>query len=142
MVKKEKYRRSTSSSANDTCTIPGFKIIDQQFSHAYNLSRMSSECRTLFVRGRYFIETGTAQTFNSWVNCIDRITKYTPILILERITHFIRTEQRQQAILLWMKVCEKAHNAPSRIVCKLIYILINMIIGGMAIYAFIDAITH
>jgi len=103
---------------------------------------MSEECRTLFMRGRYFIETGTAQTFSSWVKLIDKITQNTPPYVIDRIAHLIGLEKREQATLLWMKVCEAANRSTSILMKEILYTLLHIIISGMAIYAFIDAILR
>ena len=86
--------------------------------------------------------TGTAQTFNTWVQQIDQITKYTRDLLLERVFQLISGGERQKAVMLWLRICERADNAPIRFWLSIASMAWHILITGIAVYAFVDAITH
>ena len=139
MVKRSKHRSGTTSGGTSSTS---FQIVDENFRISYNLNNMSNSCRTIYIRGKYFIETGTAHTFSTWVKQIDRITRYTRSFLLERISQLISGGERQQAVMLWLRVCERADSAPARFWWSIVSLAWHILISGIAIYAFIDAITH
>ena len=139
MVKRPEYRSGKASSGISPYP---FQIIDGNFHSTYRSCGMSDNCKTIYMRGKYFIETGTAQTFNTWVQQIDQITRYTRDLLLERVAQLINGEERQQAVMLWLRICERADAAPIRFWWSVASLVWHISITGIAVYAFIDAITH
>jgi hypothetical protein len=106
----------------------------------YNLNRMSNKSIVVFERGRFFIQTGSARSFYIFHNDAGGIIRYMPRAILKRIEDLINRGDRDSATTLWLKACESADLAPLRIKHNLIHWGIHILIGGIALYAFIKVL--
>lgn len=104
------------------------------------MSRMGNKCKSLFERGRFFIETGTVKHFNVFHKNNNNAVKYIPDFILKRIEDLIKTGEKDKAVTLWMKACECADKAPIQITKDALSILFHLSVTGIAIYAFLKVI--
>jgi hypothetical protein len=101
---------------------------------------MSTRCRSVFERGRFFIETGTAKAFQLFYENGTGLVRYIPEFMVSRIVDLINRGEKDTAITLWMKLCMDADRAPVVIKAKLLHHTIHLVIGVMALYAFIRVI--
>ena len=101
---------------------------------------MSIRCKSIFERGRFFIETGTAKAFHLFYQNGTGIIRYIPEFMIKRIMDLINRGDKDSAITLWMKLCMDADRVPIIIKAKLVHHLIHLVIGLMAFYAFIKVI--
>ena len=106
------------------------------------MGRMSQDCRVIYERGKYFIETGTSSTFMNWVVLNTKIVRYTPEFILKRISDFILKDDKESAITLWLLVCQNATLGPKKIVLNILSIIFHVIIAGIAVYSFINILSN
>ena len=102
---------------------------------------MSVRCKTMFERGRFFIETGTANGFHTfWDQQQSGIIKFIPSFIFVRIEDLIGRGDRDAAIALWFHACVIADATPSKMLRNMISVAFHVIIAAMAGYAFLHAI--
>jgi hypothetical protein len=112
-------------------------------SHSYTVSEMSARTKAICERGKFFIETGTSQSFLQFLRASSgRIRRYMPIVLVQRIADLINSGDRDSAITLWTKVCIDADEGPKRTKRILLFYLSYVVIGFMALYAFIRTILH
>lgn len=102
---------------------------------------MSTGCKTIFERGRFFIETGTARSFNIFCAGMGGIIKYIPKLILRRIEGLIKDNNRDGAVALWAHACKIADKAPVLLVKNILHIGLH-IVEAVAIIVFFYAILR
>jgi hypothetical protein len=105
------------------------------------MSKMSVRCKSIFERGRFFIETGTAKTFQLFYDNSDGIIRYVPEFMIRRIADLIDHNDKDSAVTLWMRACLNADRAPMVMKMKLIHYTINIVIALMAIYAFFKVLS-
>ncbi len=139
MAERPEHRPGEAPSGTSSSS---FQIVDGTFHSTYRSGSMSDSSKTVYMRGKYFIETGTAQTFSAWVKQIDQITRYTRDLLLERVSQLIHGGERQQAVMLWLRICERADAAPAKFWFSIASLIWHVAITGIALYAFVDTITH
>ena len=85
----------------------------------------------------------TGQVFKKFLkNSSWRVRKYIPKVLVQRIADLINSGDRDSAVTLWTKVCMNADMAPHRALKVFLFRLSYMIIGFMALYAFIQAIIR
>jgi hypothetical protein len=97
---------------------------------------MSSRCKVIFERGRYFIETGNTKSLRLILGN-NKIFRYIPELILRRIENLIDNGDRESATALWMKACETADTTPKRLWMATVYFGLQLVVAGIALYSFI-----
>lgn len=99
---------------------------------------MTARIRTIQERGKFFIETGTAKTFNRFLSCsAHKIIKYVPESVLKRIEDLIKAGDIDSAVALWMKACEMADNEPFRRRKLLFFYISYTLFAVMAVIAFL-----
>ena len=98
---------------------------------------MSVKYKSIFERGRFFIETGSARSFETFWKGQSAI-KYIPQFMLKRVEDLIDVD-KTMAVTLWLKVCEGANAAPQKIRKEIIHYFLHVIFGGMALYAFLHS---
>ena len=64
-----------------------------------------------------------------------------PRFLLKRIENLINSEERDKAIVLWLKACEDADVAPLRLKKHLLHYIIHIIVTGMTLYTFFKVLT-
>ncbi|KKM81529.1 hypothetical protein LCGC14_1328950 [marine sediment metagenome] len=104
--------------------------------------KMSSNCEIIYKRGEFFIRTGTAQIFKSWVHNNTKIIRYTPQFLLNRISTLMDEGEINAAMALWMRVCSSADQAPIRIKKTIFFGILKIAVAAMAIYAFIHTLLQ
>lgn len=110
-------------------------------SCTYTSDEMSTRTKVICERGKFFIETGTGQTFKKFLrNSSGQLYNYIPGVLMQRIADLINIGDRDSAITLWMKVCVDADAAPHKIRKIFLFYLSYIIIWFMALYAFIRTI--
>ena len=108
--------------------------------NAYNLNKMSGDCKVLYERGRFFIETGTARSFSTWAKQNDKIRKYVPRALLLKVSNFINGNDKDAAVALWFRICKLVDDAPLKITKSITLNILKLVIAGMAIYAFFSVL--
>lgn len=112
-------------------------------SDDYILDKMSVDTRTICERGKFFIETGTADTFNKFLQFSDihiRIHRDIPQAFLDRIEELIDSGDRDRAVILWVKACQVADVKPIHRRRALWFLISYLFVAGMAIYAFLKVV--
>jgi len=94
----------------------------------------------VFERGRFFIETGTARSFQLFYENGSGLIRYIPEFMVSRIIDLINRGEIDTAVTLWMKLCMDADRVPIVVKAKLFHYTIHLIIGAMALYAFLRVI--
>lgn len=94
----------------------------------------------MFERGRFFIETGTARSFQLFYENGSGLIRYIPEFMVSRIIDLINRGEIDTAVTLWMKLCMDADRAPIVIKTKVFHCAVHLIIGVMALYAFLKVI--
>jgi len=89
---------------------------------------MSVQCKVMFERGRFFIETGTAMSFNIFHTRNMGLIRYVPAFLLKRIEGFIISDNREAATALWFHACEVADGTPRLLHKVLICVGLNIAI--------------
>lgn len=107
----------------------------------YNIDRMSTSCKTIYERGKFFIETGTAHTFTKFWKQQSGIIRYIPDVVFDRIEEFINNNERDRAVVLWSAACKRAEIVPKRKKTLALFIAFHIAIAVMATYAFIGVLT-
>jgi hypothetical protein len=109
-------------------------------STGYITDSMSARAKTLYERGRFFIESGGAPSFRSFINMLkfDIIGRYMPDIVIKRIVDLINTGDTDRAVTLWMRVCAEADSMPSRTRKVALFYLSYAVIAIMALYAFVN----
>ncbi len=102
---------------------------------------MSTECKTVYERGKFFIETGTAKNFSTIFNNKDGMVKYIPNFMFKRIEDLMKSGDKDKATTLWMKVCERASMAKWKSILQILDLVFKVIVAGMAFYAFLKVIS-
>lgn len=98
---------------------------------------MNESYKRLYERGRFFIETGTANTFIMWAARNNLITRYTPNLFISRISTLIAEGDRDSANSLWLAVCVSAYRTPAKIKREIIFGIIKLVTLGIMLHLLI-----
>lgn len=100
---------------------------------------MSKRAKVAFERGKFFIETGTAKTFASWVaRSLDRnFVRGMPEAVIYRIGNLINQNNRDDAVTLWMHACRSADVQPMKRKLSMVVGGYLVVVGFMATYAFV-----
>ena len=99
---------------------------------------MSSRCRAVFERGRFFIETGSAHGFAVFHTNSEGIVRFIPPFIIKRIQDLINTQNTESAVTLWMHACESADQTTTRLFQKYAHVGLHLL-EAAAIVVFIYA---
>jgi hypothetical protein len=105
----------------------------------YNTNSMSTRCKAIFERGRFFIESGSGKGFSLFLKDGEGFTKYIPLFILNRIGSLIDAGEIDMAVALWLKACESADKAPAMLFIKSFHITVHAIefaMGSAILYMF------
>ncbi len=103
---------------------------------------MSNHSKVLCERGKFFIETGTANTFKKWIQKTGGATRYIRPLLISRIASLINTGERDNALILWTKCIEDADAVPSRVRRVLFFYASFLVVAAMATYAFLHTLLN
>ena len=72
----------------------------------YNTNRMSCKAKNIYERGKFFIETGTTQSFKHFLlNSAKELLTHTPAIVIFTIEELIANESRDEALKVWKKTC-------------------------------------
>ena len=98
---------------------------------------MSSNCKVIFERGRFFIETGSAKGFSVFFNNGSGILKYIPPTIIKRIEDLIRSNNTDTATALWTQACTNADKATTVLFRRYLHIIIHILeVISMAVFVY------
>jgi len=96
---------------------------------------MSSQCKVVFERGRFFIETGTARGFGVFYTHNYGIVKYIPFFMLKKIESLINENNKEAAVALWFHACEIADRVPRILFKRLVCVFLHAIaIASLCIF--------
>lgn len=112
-------------------------------SDEYIPDKMSTDTKAICERGKFFIETGTVNTFNKFLQFSDthiRIRRDIPQEFLNRIVDLISEGDRDGAIILWTRACQIADVKPTHRRRTMIFLISYLLVAGMALYAFLKVI--
>jgi hypothetical protein len=110
-------------------------------SGAYTSSNMSAQTRVICERGKFFIETGTVDTFNKFLSLsAQRIRRDIPHTILQKIADLINQGDKDRAVVLWTQACQVADVKPPHRRRTLLFLISYLVVAGMALYAFLKVL--
>jgi hypothetical protein len=107
----------------------------------YIVGVMSFELKVICERGKFFIQTGTSNTFLKFLNSsVKKFQQDIPSIALQRIIDLIDNDCRDEASILWTRACEIAGARPAHRRRTLLFFISYGIVAGMALYAFLRVI--
>lgn len=110
-------------------------------SDAYTPDEMSAQTKVICERGKFFIETGTVDTFNKFLHLsADTLRRDIPEMILLRIEDLINQGDKDSAVVLWTRACKMADEKPARRRRAILFIISYFVVAGMALYAFLKVL--
>jgi len=109
-------------------------------SSEYNLDKMSTDTRAVCERGKFFIETGTAVTFNGFLQSARHIRRKIPHAFLEKIEDLINDGEKDRAITLWIRACQMSDIKTTNRKRTLLFLISYFVVAVMALYAFFKVI--
>jgi len=101
---------------------------------------MGNKSKIAYKRGLFFIQNGNAKHFNMFHAGSQGVVKYIPNFMIRRIEDLMKIGDKDRAVTLWLKACENADKVPMKIRKNLLHIMFHIIIGSMALYAFLHVL--
>ena len=99
---------------------------------------MSTRYKTAFERGRFFIETGTPQSFLLfWKNQNTGLIRRIPQWVFNKVHSHMTNGDKDAAVTLWQQACVSADLFPIFLLKRAVVLSIKTILVGMILWSFI-----
>jgi len=107
----------------------------------YTSNKMSVQTKVICERGKFFIETGTSDTFNKFLSLsAQKLQRDIPQGILQKIEDLINSGDKDKATVLWTQACKLADVKPIHYRRVMLFLISYLVVAGMALYAFLKAL--